>query len=78
MWWEYQNVHRFLTGVDNAPRFSLRTLFRRDMYFAGCLSIALLVFNIAYWLRWRYIEGGESCHNELELSRRNMVQCIAI
>ena len=26
----------------------------------------------------RYIEGGESCHNELELSRRNMVQCIAI
>ena len=48
------------------------------MYCAGCLSIAVLIFNIAYWLRWRYIEGGESCHNELELSRKNLVQCVAI
>ena len=77
--WKYQNVHlfHFLTGVAYA-RLSLRTLFKRDMYCAGSLSIAVLIFNIAYWLRWRYIEGGESCHNELELSRKNLVQCVAI
>lgn len=72
--------HQHQEGVANASRLcsSLRTLFKRDMYCAGCLFIAVVMFNIAFWLRWRYIEGGESCHNELELSRKNMVRCIAL
>jgi len=52
-------------------------LFKKDVSFAICLAVTMVVFNFGYWLRWRYVEGGESCHNALELSKSKMVKCAA-
>ena len=52
-------------------------LFKKDVSFAIFLAVTMVTFNFGYWLRWRYVEGGESCHNALELSKSKMVKCAA-
>lgn len=58
------------------PASRLAAFFKKDMVFAICLALSMVAFNIAYWLRWWYVEGEDICHNELELSKKGMVKCV--
>jgi len=61
---------------EAGPASRLAAFFKKDMVFAICLALSMVAFNIAYWLRWWYVEGEDICHNELELSKKGMVKCV--